>query len=155
MSLRDTLQRAKETGDLDLLIDAIPYARFLGLSARVFGDEVITEMRFSQKLIGNPVLPALHGGTVGALLESAAIFKLLWDGETVRVPKTINITVSYLRSPKPVDTFAQPIITRQGRRVANVRIEAWQQERQRPVAVAHAHFLLVPEPGTPKAEPSG
>jgi uncharacterized protein (TIGR00369 family) len=155
MNLRESIKRAKETGDLNILIRAIPYARFLGITGRVFGDEVIAEMRFSEKLIGNPRLPALHGGTVGALLESAAIFKLLWDQETDRVPKTINITVSYLRSAKPVATFAQPVITRQGRRVANVRVEAWQQERQRPVAVAHAHFLLVPAGEGPGGAKSG
>ena len=155
MNLKELIQRAKETGDPNVLIEVIPYARFLGLSARVFGDEVITEMRFFEKLIGHPLLPALHGGTVGALLETAAIFKLLWDRETNTVPKTINITVSYLRSPRPVSTFAQPIITRQGRRVANVRVEAWQQERQRPVAVANAHFLLVQAGAGPAAGGTG
>ncbi len=144
MNLRDAITLAKETGDLNALMQVIPYARRLGFTGHVFGNEVITEMRFDERLVGNPVLPALHGGTVGALLESAAIFKLLWDQETARFPKTIDITISYLRSARPLNTFAQAIITKHGRRVANVRAEAWQQERDRPVAVAHAHFLLKP-----------
>ena len=146
MSLRDRILEAKAAGDLNLLIDVIPYARFLGIKGHVYGDEVITEMPFDNKLVGNPVLPALHGGTVGALLESTAIFKLLWDQETEQVPKTINITVSYTRSARAFATFAHAIITKQGRRVNNVRVEAWQQERYRPVAVANAHFLITGDP---------
>jgi uncharacterized protein (TIGR00369 family) len=144
MDLREALTEAKEAGNLDVLIDAIPYARLLGITGHVFGDEVVTEMRFHDKLVGNPLVPALHGGVVGALLESAAIFRLLWDRETDKFPKTIDITISYLRSARTRNTFAQAIITKHGRRVANVRAEAWQEERDRPIAVAEAHFLLKP-----------
>ncbi|MBC7977355.1 MAG: PaaI family thioesterase [Myxococcales bacterium] len=100
-------------------------------------------MRFGPHLIGNPSLPALHGGTLGALLESAAIFQLLWQAETIVLPKTITLTVDYLRSGAPVDTHARGTITRQGRRVTNVRMEAWQADRAAPVATAHAIFLVM------------
>ena len=102
-------------------------------------------MRFADHLIGNPTLPALHGGTLGALLESAAIFELLWRAETIVLPKTITITVDYLRSGGPVDTHARGVITRHGRRVANVRVEAWQADRATPVATAHANLLVMRE----------
>ena len=59
------------------------------------------------------------------------------------VPKTINITVEYLRSGKPQDTFARAVFTKHGRRVANVRAYAWQDDPTKPVAAANAHFLLV------------
>jgi acyl-coenzyme A thioesterase PaaI-like protein len=76
-------------------------------------------------------------------MESTAIFKLLWQGETTTVPKTINITVEYLRSARAEDVFARAVFTRHGRRVANVRVFAFQDDPERPVAVATAHFLLV------------
>jgi acyl-coenzyme A thioesterase PaaI-like protein len=60
----------------------------------------------------------------------------------VLVPKTITITIDYLRSARPVDTFARGIVTKQGRRVANVRVEAWQEDPAQPVAAANAHFLV-------------
>src|SRR5262249_59301008 len=100
-----------------------------GLSAAMQGDELITTMRYGEHLIGNPSLPALHGGTLGALLESAAIFELVWGVETIVLPKTITLTVDYLRSGAAVDTHARGIVTRQGRRVTNVRVEAWQTDR--------------------------
>ena len=143
MSLIETLAEARRNNDYQAFIDAVPYARFLGLTAGLVGDELITTMRFGDHLVGNPALPALHGGTLGALLESAAIFELLWRAETIVLPKTITLTVDYLRSGAPVDTHARGIVTRQGRRVTNVRMEAWQGDRGTPVATAHAIFLVM------------
>jgi acyl-coenzyme A thioesterase PaaI-like protein len=143
MTLVDRLAEAKKSGDCQALLDIIPYSRFLGLAGRIEGDELITTMKYSEHLIGNPALPALHGGTLGALLESAAIFELLWRAETIVLPKTITLTVDYLRSGGPHDTHARSIVTRHGRRVANVRVEAWQADRATPVATAHAIFLVM------------
>lgn len=144
MKLLDRVHEARKTGDFGPVLDAIPYARFLGIEVDTSSGEVLSTLRYSDHLIGNPHLPALHGGTIGALLESTAIFKLLWEADTLRVPKTINITVEFLRSGKPVDTFARAEFTRQGRRVANVRVMAWQEDRDKPIAAATAHFLLTP-----------
>ncbi len=146
MSLVDLLAEAKRTGDYQAILDAVPYSAFLGLGAQLDGTDLITTMKFSPSLIGNPALPALHGGTLGALLESAAIFELLWRAETVVLPKTITITIDYLRSGAALDTYARGVITRHGRRVANVRVEAWQQDRAQPVATAHAIFLVMRDP---------
>jgi acyl-coenzyme A thioesterase PaaI-like protein len=142
-TILDSIAAAKRDGDPQRLLDCIPYSRFLGLAAALRGDELITTMRFADHLVGNPGLPALHGGTLGALLESAAIFELLWHAETVVLPKTITITVAYLRSGTAVDTHARGIVTRHGRRVANVRVEAWQADRGAPVATALAMFLVM------------
>jgi uncharacterized protein (TIGR00369 family) len=143
VTLVERLTAAKEAGDYQGLFEAIPYAKFLGLKAELVATELVTTMTFGPHLIGNPALPALHGGTIGALLESAAIFELLWRAESVVLPKTITFTVDYLRSAAAVDTHARGIITRQGRRVTNVRIEAWQEDRAKFVATANAIFLVM------------
>jgi uncharacterized protein (TIGR00369 family) len=145
VTLIELLTEAKRTGSYQGMLDAIPYAQFLGLTCSSEGDELITTMRYAPHLIGNPTLPALHGGTLGALLESAAIFELLYRAETVVLPKTITLTVDYLRSGAALDTHARGIVTRQGRRVTNVRVEAWQTERGNLVATAHAIFLVMRE----------
>ena len=142
-SLIARLEEARRAGDHQAFIDAVPYARFLGLTAGQLEGELVTTMRYADHLVGNPALPALHGGTLGALLECAAIFELLWRAETIVLPKTITLTVDYLRSGAPVDTHARGIVTRQGRRVTNVRMEAWQADRAAPVATAHAIFLVM------------
>ena len=96
----------------------------------------------SESLIGNTFLPAIHGGTLGALLEMAAIFHLIWETEAETVPKIVNITIDYLRSAGPRDVIASAKVTKQGRRMVNVFAEAWQDDRSRPVASASAHFLI-------------
>ena len=145
MRLRDAVTALRQSGDFTAIQEAIPYTRFMGITAELIDDDVVGRMRYSDHLVGNPAVPALHGGTLGALMESTAIFKLLWHGETTTVPKTINITVEYLRSARAQDVFAKAVFTRHGRRVANVRVFAYQDDPGRPVAVATAHFLLVQE----------
>ena len=141
-SLEYIIATARRSRDFDRIIESIPYARFLGIAVDVKGDEITTCMPYRPELIGNPQLPALHGGTLGALLEHASIFQLLWAENVLPLPKTINLTVEYLRSARPRDTYARAVITKHGRRVANVHAIAWQDYRDRPMAQAHAHFLL-------------
>lgn len=143
MRLRDAVTAVRDSGDFTALQESIPYARFMGISAELVDGDVVGRMVYSDHLVGNASVPALHGGTLGALMESTAIFKLLWKGETAAVPKTINITVEYLRGARPQDVFAKAVFTRHGRRVANVRVFAYQDDPDKPVAVATAHFLLV------------
>ncbi len=143
MRLRDAVSAVRESGDFTSLQEAIPYTRFMGITAEVVDDDVRGRMQYSDHLVGNASVPALHGGTLGALMESTAIFKLLWRGATESIPKTINITVEYLRGARPQDVFAKAVFTRHGRRVANVRVFAYQDDPEKPVAVATAHFLLV------------
>lgn len=143
MRLRDAVLSMRETGDFSALQEVIPYTRFMGIAAELRDNDVLGRMRYSDHLVGNAAVPALHGGALGAFLESTAIFKLLWHGETTSIPKTINITVEYLRTALAEDVLARAVFTRHGRRVANVRVFAWQDDEQQPVAVATAHFLLV------------
>lgn len=140
--IADILRQVRQSGDYRLLTEAIPYTRFLGIGVENTTGEVLCRMRYAPMLIGNSSLPALHGGTLGALLESAAIFELLLHTQEERVPKIITITVDFLRSGKPQDTLARATITRLGRRVANLQVQAWQEDRSRPIASAHALFLL-------------
>ena len=140
--LAELLRQVRQSGDYQLLTDAIPYTRFLGIGVENTTGEVLCRMRYTPMLIGNSTIPALHGGTLGGLLESAAIFELLLRAEQEHVPKIITITVDFLRSGKPQDTLAKATITRLGRRVANLQVRAWQEDRERPIATANALFLL-------------
>lgn len=124
------------------LIERMPYAQFLGLTTRQAGDELTVVMPFADRLIGNPVLPALHGGSTAALLEITAMAQVSLLYPRLRLPRPINVTVAYLRSGKPVDVFARARINRAGRRVAHVIAEAWQDDPGQPIASLTAHFQL-------------
>jgi len=124
------------------LLDTLPYARFLGLQTQLDGDDLIIVMPFADRLIGNPILPALHGGSTAALLEMTAVAQVALSYPRLRLPRPINVTVAYLRSGKPVDVLARARISKAGRRVAHVLAEAWQDDAANPIASLTAHFLL-------------
>jgi len=134
--------RAKESMDWNGVTDLIPYFGYLGMKVQAQGDEILCSLPENGKFTGNPTLPAIHGGVVGAFLESTALVHLLATQEITKVPKIITFTVDYLRSAKVADCFAVAEITKPGRRVANMRIHAWQQNRNKPIATANANFLV-------------
>lgn len=124
------------------LIAAIPYCRHMGLSAALRGEEVILTMPFAAHLVGNPMIPALHGGVIGSLLETAAIAQVIYETGAVTIPKPVDITVDYLRSGRAQTTFAKARIAKQGRRVINVHAELWQEDEAKAIAALRGHFLL-------------
>ena len=138
-----------EDGRLDLpgLVERIPYARVLGVRVDQKGNEITLVMPFKEDLIGNVMLPAIHGGAIGALLEFTAVIQLLAETDSASLPKTIDFSIDYLRSGRPLETYARATISKHGRRVANVRVEAWQDDRARPIASGHGHFLVMPTEG--------
>ena len=141
----ELVKQARAANDPERLCEYVPYARFAGIRVEPEAKGFRCCLVYSDRLVGNPLIPALHGGVIGALLESTAILLLLWDSEPGVVPKTVNMSFDFLRTGRPVDTFAAGRVTKLGRRVANVRVEAWQDDPARPIAAAHGHFLLTRE----------
>lgn len=127
---------------LDAFLQRAPYIRFLGMRVELAGDEMTAILPFAQHLIGNPTLPALHGGVLGAFMELTAVAQLALVHPTLRIPKTIDINIEYLRSGRAQETYARAVVRKLGRRVANVQVEAWQDSRAKPVAGLTGHFLL-------------
>ncbi|MEO0567318.1 MAG: PaaI family thioesterase [Pseudomonadota bacterium] len=158
----EPVQVVKQRRDaaLKALVEGVPYIQFLGITFDRRGDEITSILHFKEHLIGNPVLPALHGGATAAFLEVTSIiglsWSMLWDdlesgelaldeleaGKLPRLPKTIGFTVDYLRSGLPHDAYARAQVTRSGRRYASVKSEAWQDNRDRPIVQATGHFLM-------------
>jgi len=124
------------------LLDRLPYAGFLGLVSAEDGEMLTVTMPFADRLIGNPMLPALHGGATAALLELTAVAQVALSYPRLRLPRPINVTVAYLRSGRPVDVHARARISKAGRRVAHVLAEAWQEDETQPIASLTAHFLV-------------
>jgi uncharacterized protein (TIGR00369 family) len=135
-------QHARTSGDYNPLLDAFPYARFLGLRASLIGQTVRLHLPFKPSLIGSPVLPALHGGVAGACLESAGLLQIIHERGGPPIPKTIDFTVDYLRAARACDVYAEAEVQRLGRRVANVRMWAFQADESQPIVTGRGHFLL-------------
>ena len=120
-----------------------PYARLLGLS--VAGEEAgapLLTMPWSAGVMGRPGF--LHGGAIGGLLEMAALTALhakFEDDDRPRI-KPITVTVDFMRGGREAETFAIGRITRLGTRVANLEAFAWQEDRDKPIALARMNVLL-------------
>ncbi len=126
------------------LLARIPYAQFLGMKIELAGDEMTAILPFGQHIVGNPVLPAIHGGVLGAFMEMTALAQLLLTEGQARQPRVIDVSIEYLRSGRPLTTYARAEIKKVGRRIANVHVEAWQDKRAAPIAALRGHFLVTP-----------
>lgn len=127
---------------LDAFLAARPYARFLGVRAELKDGAVRMALPFSPHLVGNPLIPALHGGAVGGFLELAALAHLAATAPDAGTPRTIDVTIDYLRPARAVATYADVQVIRRGRRVANVQVTAWQSQPTSPVATLRGHFIV-------------
>lgn len=130
----------------DDLIASIPYAGTLGIKADFSEDGLVLLLPYQDSNIGNPTLPALHGGAIGGFMEVCAMAELKRRSPDLPFSKPIGINIDYLRRGKPVATYARADIFKEGSRVANVRVRAWQEEETKPIAALSGHFLLPKKP---------
>jgi uncharacterized protein (TIGR00369 family) len=121
---------------------SIPYVDYLGIRAADAAEAPLFRLPYQDKLIGNPQLPALHGGVIAGFAETAATLHLIRTLRGAKFPKSIDFSIDYLRSGRPVESFAACEVVRVGSRVALVQVRCWQQGPQLPIAVARGHFLL-------------
>lgn len=142
-ALEESIALARETHNYDQLVNAIPYARFIGIECIPMGEDLLFRLPVQEDIKGNPILPAIHGGVIGGFMEMAASLHIIFSLETQALPKVVDFAIDYVRASLMVETFVECDVVRQGRKIANVRINAWQTTRSEPVATARAHFLLV------------
>ena len=143
-------------GSAALATGQSPYVDFLGVERQISLDGQegdVFRMPFRPELIGNPVLPALHGGVVAGFAETAALLHLIFsnapgaDPHAMQAhegsaPRGVDFAIDYLRSAKPIDTFARCTTVRQGSRVALVQVTVWQDDVSKPIVSARSHCLL-------------
>lgn len=146
-SLYDALPPLETPGAAGACYGESPYTRFLGIAETAEG----MVMPWDKKLTGNPMLPAIHGGVIGAFLETTAIVGV---GRTIdggAQPRPIGLTINYLRSGRPLTTYGAVNVVKQGRRVVAFEARAWQNDPASPIATAFGHFLLKAD-GASKAD---
>ncbi len=145
-ALRERLRVAHAENDYAPLLALIPYATLIGIQCRREEGGVLFILPANRDNIGNPLLPAIHGGVIAGFMELAAALQLILFTDTGQVPKIIDFSIDYLRAGLFRDTYARCQLWRQGRRVTNVAITAWQADSQEPIATARAHFKIDESP---------
>ena len=138
----------------ELMEQLIPFNAHLGVKVYHFtrGDvTLLLEPRSS--FTGDPLRPALHGGLVATLADTAAgmaVFSLLRKPSTT---STINLKIDYLR-PGKVDAplYAKSKVIRKGSRVCFTQTSLYQRDSQQPIAISSATYSVVEEIDLPIKE---
>lgn len=128
--------------EVNAWLTQIPYAQLIGVAVEDRGDNLIFTLQPKFENVGNPILPALHGGVVAAYMETAAILNVMAYTQGQRIPKVIDFSIDYLRSARTEITYARCELGRLGKRVVNVSVTAWQGDNEaQPIALARAHLI--------------
>ncbi len=107
--------------------EQIPFNRLLGLRVQALtpGD-CLVRLPWRDELIGDATRPAVHGGVISALADTAgglACFSCLTSRED-RV-STVDLRVDYLRPGPSQDLLCHARTIRMGNRVAVARMEVF------------------------------
>ena len=80
LEIRQQLNAAHAVGDYRPLLALIPYAGLIGIECEREGEDLLFRLPASADNIGNPLLPAIHGGVIAGFMElSAALYLLIFS----------------------------------------------------------------------------
>ena len=127
----------------EIFVYHMPFNRALGLELERY-EKAFAQLSFNNQpmMVGNWAQSILHGGVIAGFMEHAAMLHLLMFMGIPHLPKIIDFSIDYLRAGHYRDTYVQCQVWRQGRRVANVAMTAWQTSQSEPIATARAHFKV-------------
>ena len=136
------LESARKDASPQQILDFIPYSSFIGAQAKMDGEQVLYWLEKRASNIGNPSLPAIHGGVIGGFLELSAAVEILYTLNVGTVPKVVDFSLDYLRPGRYKTIYASCTVLRQGKKVVNVTASAWQDSPDKLIATARCHFLV-------------
>lgn len=132
-----------DAAEVQQILDAVPFVRTLGVRVSMVDDRLTVCLPYAPHIVGNPKVPALHGGALASLLQITATAELIRVTAARKPPRMFSQTIEYLAGAGMLDTVATATVVSRSRRYANVRVEARQGTSTRPAAVATVQFLLV------------
>ena len=134
--------------------ELIPFNKFLGMEATLLEHgRVRLEIPYREELIGDPLRPALHGGLISTLADTAggmAVWTVL-ENLTLRV-STIDLRVDFLMPAKLERLAAEGVTVRVGKTVgvSDVRIFHPSAEGETVATGKAVYSIKVPKHGPPR-----
>ena len=112
---------------LAALEDLIPFNKFLGIRVAEAGDGFVRlELPFRPEFIGDSFRPALHGGVISTLIDTAGGFAVWTRVSPEDRVSTIDLRVDYLSPGAAEALFAEATVVRVGNRVGVTDIRCFQ-----------------------------
>ena len=113
---------------LRIMEDVVPFNRHLGIRGESASEgRCVLRLPVRAELVGDPRRPALHGGVISSLMDTAggvAAWSALGEDETV---STVDLSVDYLEPAGMQDDLrAEAVLLRKGNRVCHVRVSVTQ-----------------------------
>ncbi len=141
-----------DDNDMQTLISLIPYANLLGMESIQIDNEFLFKLAKRESNLGNPTLPAIHGGAIGGFMETAGALDLIMSAKLLHAPKVVDFSIDYLSPGRHLDIYAKCRFVRQGRKIANIHCTAAHAKFEdepiaginwdKPVAIARMNFLM-------------
>ena len=105
----------------------IPFNRFLGMHiAEAIDGFVRLELPYRPEFIGDAARPALHGGVISTLIDTAGGFAVWTKIQLEDRVSTIDLRVDYLAPGAPELLIADATVVRVGNRVGVVDVRCFQ-----------------------------
>ena len=114
----------------------IPFNELLGLRCReIRSGSVRVELPFRPELIGNPEIPALHGGVLSATLDTTGGLAVWSQARPADRVSTIDLRVDFLRPGRAEPVIAVARVLQLGNRVGVAELRAFHPgDEDRPIA---------------------
>jgi len=116
----------------------IPFNTLLGLTIEeVTPTRALLRLPYRPDHVGDPFRPALHGGALAMLADTAGGTVVIAATDHQDKVSTLDMRIDYLRPAELADTFAEALIVRVGARAAVVRIHVYQTDEAEPDGRRH------------------
>lgn len=124
--------------------ELIPAHRLLGITLKEIGEGyALLSMPFRPELVGDPRSNRLHGGLVGALMDSAggaAAMTTFHSPEDLLA--SIDMRVDWLEPSHAEDVLCEAVLVRSGSAIIVVDMKAWHPNSGEVIAVGRGVYRV-------------
>ena len=121
-----------------VMMERLPFSRLLGVTVEEISEtRALLRLPYRPEHVGDPFRPALHGGALSMLADTAGGTAVLAATRHEDKVSTLDMRIDYLRHGRLEDAFAEALIVRVGARAAVVRIHVYQPDEDEPDGRRH------------------
>jgi uncharacterized protein (TIGR00369 family) len=132
----------------------IPFNKWLGMKVEhMERGRVTISIPSRPEIVGDPTVPALHGGVIGAVADATggiALWTML-ENPATRI-STVDMRVDYLRPGKPEKLFAEAHVIRSGGRLGWSDVRLYHAGKEADTIATARAVYAIKTPKQPRAE---